>query len=97
MTCDSKVFIDGVLNEQWLFEESLIDGHCVSVASNDGDKNVLENHPKFTEINPENLLEFTKLLEPFLYLTFLAYPIHIYQEIQTRQLNNRCYSAVSYL
>lgn len=64
VTCDSKVFIDGVLNELWFFEESLIDGHCVSVASNDVDKNVLENHPKFTEINPENLLEFTKLLDP---------------------------------
>lgn len=54
---DTVVRVDGVLLEEWVFEESLIDmNHCVSVAYKQSDKDSSTDEPLFSEITIEQLL-----------------------------------------
>ena len=57
VTMDTTVRVDGVLLEDWVFEESLIDSnHCISVAYKRLDKDSSPEISLFSEISVEQLL-----------------------------------------
>ncbi len=60
---DTIVEVDRSLQNEWKFQEFLLDGHCVSVAFNNIKESELCNSEVWTDISLLHLLEFQESLD----------------------------------